>query len=183
MHESTAANLRSAYAGESMAHMRYLIWAGKAEEEGYPNVGRLLKAISRAEQVHATNHFQVMAEEAGDHLVPGGGEFGYRTTSENLVGAFNGEDYEVREMYPTFMEVAKSQQEGAAAKTFYYALETEKIHRDMFTKAKEAVDAGKDVEMGPVWICTVCGYTHEGDGPPEKCPICAEGPDKYVGFE
>ena len=22
------------------------------------------------------------------------------------------------------------------------------------------------------WICTVCGYVHEGEQPPEKCPQC-----------
>ena len=22
------------------------------------------------------------------------------------------------------------------------------------------------------WICPVCGYVHEGDTPPEKCPQC-----------
>ena len=22
------------------------------------------------------------------------------------------------------------------------------------------------------WVCSVCGYTHEGDQPPEKCPQC-----------
>ncbi len=22
------------------------------------------------------------------------------------------------------------------------------------------------------WVCKVCGYVHEGDTPPEKCPVC-----------
>ena len=22
------------------------------------------------------------------------------------------------------------------------------------------------------WVCSVCGYVHEGDTPPEKCPVC-----------
>ncbi|MBR7011898.1 MAG: NADH peroxidase, partial [Muribaculaceae bacterium] len=26
--------------------------------------------------------------------------------------------------------------------------------------------------MAKKWICTVCGYVHEGDTPPEKCPQC-----------
>lgn len=29
------------------------------------------------------------------------------------------------------------------------------------------------------WRCTVCNYVHEGDNPPEKCPICGVGPDKF----
>lgn len=27
--------------------------------------------------------------------------------------------------------------------------------------------------------CVVCGYIHEGDVPPEICPICDEGSDKF----
>ncbi len=30
------------------------------------------------------------------------------------------------------------------------------------------------------WKCTVCGYIHEGPTPPEKCPICGVGPEKFV---
>ena len=29
------------------------------------------------------------------------------------------------------------------------------------------------------YICTVCGYIHEGDTPPEKCPICKVGPEMF----
>lgn len=54
----TSEFLHSAYGGESMAHMRYLIWGDMAAKEGFPNVARLFRAISDAEQVHATNHFR-----------------------------------------------------------------------------------------------------------------------------
>ena len=29
------------------------------------------------------------------------------------------------------------------------------------------------------YICTVCGYIHEGDSPPEVCTICKVGADKF----
>ena len=29
------------------------------------------------------------------------------------------------------------------------------------------------------FVCTVCGYVHEGDSAPEKCPVCGVGPDKF----
>jgi len=29
------------------------------------------------------------------------------------------------------------------------------------------------------WICTVCGYIHTGDTPPEKCPLCGVGADRF----
>ena len=29
------------------------------------------------------------------------------------------------------------------------------------------------------WICEVCGYVHEGDQPPEKCPVCQAPASKF----
>jgi hypothetical protein len=29
------------------------------------------------------------------------------------------------------------------------------------------------------WRCTVCGYIHVGDGPPEKCPVCGADKSKF----
>jgi len=55
--DMTADFLRSAYGGESMAHMRYLIWGSTADKEGFPNVGRLFRAIAYAEWAHSDNHF------------------------------------------------------------------------------------------------------------------------------
>ena len=30
------------------------------------------------------------------------------------------------------------------------------------------------------WVCSVCGYVHEGDTPPEFCPICKVPGSKFV---
>ena len=30
------------------------------------------------------------------------------------------------------------------------------------------------------YVCTVCGYTHEGTEAPEKCPTCGVGADKFI---
>ena len=30
------------------------------------------------------------------------------------------------------------------------------------------------------WECTVCGYIHEGDEPPEECPICSADKSMFV---
>lgn len=29
------------------------------------------------------------------------------------------------------------------------------------------------------WVCSVCGYVHEGDTPPENCPVCKVTADKF----
>ena len=30
------------------------------------------------------------------------------------------------------------------------------------------------------WVCKVCGYVHEGDQPPEKCPVCKAPASAFV---
>ncbi len=30
------------------------------------------------------------------------------------------------------------------------------------------------------WKCSVCGYVHTGDAPPEKCPVCGADRSKFV---
>lgn len=30
------------------------------------------------------------------------------------------------------------------------------------------------------WVCTVCGYVHEGDNAPDECPICKAGADRFI---
>lgn len=30
------------------------------------------------------------------------------------------------------------------------------------------------------WQCTVCGYVHEGEEPPEKCPACGAGKEMFI---
>ena len=33
------------------------------------------------------------------------------------------------------------------------------------------------------YVCTICGYVHEGDEPPEKCPICNQPKEKFKAVE
>lgn len=29
------------------------------------------------------------------------------------------------------------------------------------------------------WVCNVCGYIHEGEQPPDVCPVCGVGPEEF----
>lgn len=167
MRKMTEDNLKTAFAGESQAHMRYLIFSKKAEAEGFPNIARLFKAISHAEQVHATNHLAALS------LIRG--------SSDNLQVAIDGEIYEVNDMYPAFHAVAELQDEKGAMQSFNYALQAEKIHASMYQKAKQVVESRKDIQLGPMFICDVCGHTVEGEAP-ERCPICGASKEKFRKF-
>jgi rubrerythrin len=178
--EMTETNLRSAFVGESQAHIRYKIFAERAEKSGWSNVARLFNAISLAERIHAGNHFRNILSKGGFQTVSAA-VFGSRNTSEDLQACIDGETFEINEMYPAYKAVAQFQGEKAAETTFTWALEAERIHLSLYMKAKQAVDQGKDVALGPVQICSTCGYTVEGDAP-DKCPICGAARDKFKTF-
>ena len=65
------------------------------------------------------------------------------------------------------------------AKAEEVASEIEKlIDTEEFKSSKEieALEASQKNETK--WVCSICGYVHEGDNPPEKCPLC--GVDKEL---
>jgi len=153
----TKDNLASAFAGESQANRRYLAFAKKAKEDGYPNLAKLFKAAAAAETIHAHNHLRVMG--------------GIGSTAENVEEAINGETHEFKEMYPGFLATAKEAGESQAAWSFDVALQVEKVHAKLYEGAKTALEAGKDLETEKFWVCKVCGNTFENEHP-EKCPVC-----------
>lgn len=173
--------LRSAYDGESMAHMRYLIWGDIARKEGFKNIARLFEAIAYAERVHAGNHFNELDGATADATVAAGAVFGVGKTADNLQGAINGELHEVKQMYPVYLDAAEFQNEAGAKRSFHFALEAEKIHAELFRLALEAAKAGKDMELDNIYVCPVCGHTVLGAAP-ANCPVCGAKREMYREF-
>ncbi len=167
MKEMTTTFLREAFAGESQAHLRYLVFADVAEREGLPNIARLFRAASLSEQIHATNHLRVLG--------------GVGTTAQNLKAAFGGENFEVAEMYPAYMEVAKLQEEKGAVTSMARAFEAEKVHAALYTRAEQKAEAKQDMALKEVYVCEACGYTMEGDMP-DRCPICGAVHTRFKKF-
>ena len=167
MHDMTREFLETAFAGESQAHMRYLIFAEKAEKEGKPQLARLFRAIAYAEQVHATNHFRELGQ--------------IEDSAGNIQQCIDGEHHEVAEMYPVYKNAAEFQGEKGAVRSTHFALEAEKIHETMYAEAKQVVEGGSDLELDAVSICPICGYTVEGEAP-EVCPVCGAKRDSFRIF-
>jgi len=163
----TEESLKAAFAGESQAAEKYMVWADQAVDEGYPNVARLFRAISFAETRHARNHLRVMG--------------GIGATADNLLAAFGGESFEVDEMYPAYHEIAKLQGNSQAVRSINFAQRSEVDHKGMYSEARENVLAGNDIADQPVSVCLVCGHTVIGDVP-DKCPYCAAAREYYKTF-
>jgi rubrerythrin len=153
---TTTDNLNDAFAGESQAYQKYSAFAKKADREGFANIAKLFKTTAEAEKIHAEGHLKALEAIA--------------STAGNLQAAINGETYEYTEMYPPMAELAV--EDGHQAKTmFRFALEAEKVHADIYTKALEAVKNGVDLDVSDFYLCPICGYIELGK-PTEKCPVC-----------
>lgn len=33
------------------------------------------------------------------------------------------------------------------------------------------------------WLCEVCGYVHDGDEPPDNCPLCGAPVSRFVPYD
>ena len=155
-------DLHAAFAGESQANRRYLAFAKKADDEGYPAAARLFRAAAAAETVHALSHFRA----AGD----------VKSTAENLQTAINGENYEHTTMYPAFIADAEAEKDKKALNSFRFANEVEKVHEMLYKKALE--NLSKDAPVVEYYVCPVCGNTFEGSAP-DRCPICNTPSSKF----
>ncbi len=154
---NTKENLADAFAGESQANRKYLAFAKKADDEGYPQVAKLFRAAAAAETVHAHNHLRIMG--------------GINSTLENVEEAIGGETFEFTKMYPECLEVAAEENENQASWSFNIANQVEKIHADLYSKAAESLKEKRDIPLVEFYVCKVCGNTVENEAP-DKCPIC-----------
>jgi rubrerythrin len=161
----TDENLKAAFAGESQANRRYLAFAKKADEEGFPQIAKLFRAAAEAETVHALNHLQVMGQ--------------VKSTIDNLGTAVSGETYEFKKMYPEFIADAQKEGNKKAEMSFEYANKVEQIHAGKYQKALDALKSKKEPAKADYYVCPVCGNTFEGSTP-DKCPICGTPKEKFI---
>ena len=148
-------SLKAAFAGESQANRKYLAYAVKADQEGYPQVARMFRAAAEAETVHAHNHLRALNW--------------IRSTKENLEDAIAGETHEFKSMYPEMIEAAKGEGKKEAERTFNYANEVEKIHAQLYQKLLDTLGSSQESDL--YYVCPVCGYTAEKKAP-GVCPVC-----------
>lgn len=166
----TLQNLQTALNGERNAHVRYLAFAEKADQEGDGAVASLFRAAAAAEEVHGDNHEQVIRQLGGtpnlrlDTPV-------VKSTRENLGAAISGESYEYQNMYPEFIGQARKDAYVPAIVTLTHAKNTEEEHARLFSEALNNLDRLKGSQARTYYVCTVCGFTTE-DLNFERCKNC-----------
>jgi rubrerythrin len=178
----TIADLKEGIVGETTASAKYAAFAQKAREEGCDTIAKLFEAASKAEAVHAANHKKVL-EALGEKMDDFTPQFEVGTTAENLQAAIKGESYEVDTMYVKFLEDAKAEKVEDAVKSFTWAYDTEKKHRDFYQKALQAFNVNNESTLPYSYaVCPVCGNTYDEATVEEKCAFCLTPKEQFVVF-
>lgn len=163
MGEKTQNNVYTAFVGEAKAHHRLLAFARKADEEDYPQIAKLFRAIAAAEGVHAERHLRLLGEAV------------VKSTDDNLQSSFRRETTVNEVYYPQFIREAEGEKERAAALTFSQARDVEEGHAALY---KHALSAMLRDETQDYYVCQVCGYVAEWEAP-DQCPICNAKREKF----
>jgi rubrerythrin len=121
----TIANLESAFAGESMAHIKYRYFAKLAREAGDIDTAVAFEATADQEVMHAFGHLDLLYPKAT------------MTPARALQIAIDGETYEYTEMYPGFRKTAELEGHAAAVAEMDEQIEESKVHAAQFKATLE----------------------------------------------
>ncbi len=121
----TVKNLEAAFAGESMAHIKYLYFAKVCRAQGDEETARVFEETAAQEVQHAIGHADLLFPK--EKLTP----------AKCLELAIEGETHEYTEMYPSFYHMAVEENNEAAANEFSEQIDESKEHADFFKSVLE----------------------------------------------
>jgi len=122
---ATIQNLEAAFAGESMAHIKYRYFAKLAREMGDEATAKIFEATADQEVMHAFGHLDLLYPKAK------------MTPAKALEIAIEGETYEYTEMYPKFRHLAVEEGNTAAVQEFDEQIAESKEHAMAFREVLE----------------------------------------------
>ena len=169
----TEQNLLKAFAGESQARNRYEFFSKVAATEGYKQISNIFQKTADQEKQHAKRFFKFL--EGGDAEITAtypAGKIG--TTAENLKAAAMGENEEWTILYPGFADIAQKEGFPQVATAFRMITKVETEHEKRYLKLLQNLEDGTVFKKtGKVkWVCSNCGFVHEGEKALETCPAC-----------
>ncbi|MEG2360382.1 MAG: rubrerythrin family protein [Christensenella sp.] len=161
--------LQDAFAGESMAHMKYIYYSSQAKKDGFVQISNIFAETSGNEKEHAELWFKYLQ---ADNKIP--------NTITNLKDAAAGEHFETTEMYPSFAKIAEEEGFTEIAREFKGAGAVESEHEARYDKLAANIENNsvfaRDTEV--LWQCINCGHIQKSKAAPDKCPVC-QHPQAY----
>ena len=153
-----------AYTGEAKAALRLKLFAEKADEEGYTQMGRLFRVISLSEEIHGARSLKMLDT--------------VKSTEENLQASFESETQIAEVSYNEFLKEAEKEGNSAASKIFSQSRDVEEIHAKLYKKALGHMYEESETTY---YICKVCGYISDTILP-DKCPVCNASSKNFIEY-
>lgn len=182
----TKENLMRAFAGESQARNRYTIAAERAEEEGMLTIADVFRYTADQERAHAERFYDLLKELSGETVhIDGAYPIDQQDSLEGLLrAAEHNEHEEFADVYQAFGDTAKEEGFHEAASAFYQIAEIEHVHEQRFGKLAEMLESNTYYNSDTVtrWMCTNCGYIHEGKLAPKVCPVCRHAQGYFIPY-
>ncbi len=116
----TVKNIEAAFAGESMAHIKYLYFAGIARAHGDVETAKVFEETAAQEVQHAFGHLDLLYPKPEMNV------------ERCLEMAIAGETYEYTEMYPNFRHMAVQEGNQAAIAEYDEQIAESKEHAERF---------------------------------------------------
>lgn len=172
----TKKNLMRAFAGESQARNRYTIAAEEARNQGMYTVADIFLFTADQERAHAERFYSFLKKFSGETIfIDGGYPVDLEESLEGLLrAAEHNEREEADRVYQEFGDIAREEGFLEVASAFYQIAEIERTHQLRFGKIADMLRDGTyyDSMTEGKWMCTNCGYIHEGKMAPQICPVC-----------
>lgn len=183
-YRSTISVLQELYAEELQARLTYLAYAEQANAEYYQGIAHLFVAFADSDSVHLRNFQNCLMDLGIEAKKPSLPEIRILSTKKNLQRAIEIELLQV-DHYSRYLEKIKVENHKVAIEKVWYALESEKKHREHLRRVQRYTGIGfkflaNYMEIHPVryYVCQTCGYTLI-NFPEESCPICKRPVSHY----
>ncbi len=116
----TIKNIEAAFAGESMAHIKYLYFARIARAQGDEHTAQVFEDTAAQEVQHAFGHLDLLFPKTE------------MNAARCLEMAIAGETHEYTEMYPAFRHAAEQERNDAAVREIDEQIAESKEHAERF---------------------------------------------------
>ena len=161
MSENSNSDMSQAFAGMSKSSVLNRLYAAKLHRDGWALHSKLLRAIARAEEIHARRTLMYLRGKIGD-------------TAGYLEKMLQRKHRDTTQKYPRISERLHQTGQKKAAEAFGQFGEVAEVHLNLL---KEVLEQSPH-DSTNYYVCLVCGNIAVSK-PSSKCSICNAVPEKF----
>jgi rubrerythrin len=191
--KETIENLKTSLISEYTTNAKYNAYSEKAEQEGYPQIGKLFKALATAENVHALKFKNLLGSKA-TKILKSEPVYLLESTEKNLQNAIVEEIIGMDVIDPGYIKQSENSDVKQANSTFAAVCEAEKSHKNLLVLIydvlmtrvvkENAVAVASAPSKGNLskienlfsktdyYVCPADGRVFDNTNLLENCPLC-----------